>query len=198
MEARAKFGQSRRRYWFDERLTEELKATYRARNRRELSKGLRRLEGLTKWPGSAFRSEATRLGLSQGGTRRGWTEEEEEYLRERLGVVNVSKIAREMHRTVLSVESKAEKLKLSFRVREGYCVEDLCTVFGAHYSTVRSWMRRGLFGTVREEGHSLRVAERDVHRFIRRHAREYDLRRVDQDWIKGMLFGRLAGVGGQM
>jgi hypothetical protein len=179
-------------------MTEELRETYLARNKRELSKGLRKLEARYKWPGHAFRAEASRLGLSQGGHRRGWTAAEEDYLRERVGIVNVGKIARSMKRTVLSVECKADKLQLSVRVREGYCVADLCEVFGAHYSTVRSWMRRGLFGKVKEEGISLRVAERDVHRFLRTHAREYDLRRVDQVWFVAMVFGHLAGRGGQM
>ena len=75
---------------------------------------------------------------------------------------------------------------------DSYAVVDLAVVFGEHRSRIEGWVRRGLLGLPKE-----RVNGRDVHLFLRKHAREYDLRRVDQVWYKAMLFGRLAGRGGQ-
>lgn len=72
-------------------------------------------------------------------------------------------------------------------------MEDLMLAFGVHYDKVRRWMDRGLFGEVHRHGHregGNRVTDGSVVRFIRSHASEYNLKRVDEEWYKAMAFGR--------
>ncbi len=57
------------------------------------------------------------------------------------------------------------------------------------------WVERGLFGKVHRHGAEFRIGEANVVRFVREHAREYDLARVDQTWYKAMAFAELAEYG---
>jgi hypothetical protein len=183
------FGVARRLYHFDDRLTAQLREAY-AGNKVGLSRALDRLSRDTGWPRHAFKTHAIRLGITQGGHRRRWTVQEDEHLAEFMASQSLRTMARALGRSVESVDARAERLKLSRRLREGwYNLADLATVFGAHHSTVRGWMRRGFLGKV-HEGAQLRVVETNVVRFLRRLPHEYDLRRVDQLWFKGVLFGR--------
>lgn len=183
------FGQSRRIYHFTPELRDELRRAYCGK-KGELTAALNRLHRKTGWPRHAFKAEAIRLGLTTFDHRRFWTGEEIDYLREKLGVISVTRIARNLGRTVLSVESKAEKLGISRRVSEGYNMADLQVVFGESAHKVRRWMERGMFGKV-HKNNGKRINEENVVRFLRRYPHEYDLRRVDQEWFKGMVFGTL-------
>jgi hypothetical protein len=154
-----------------------------------LSLALDKLERKTGWPRHALLSEAKRLGIVTADHRREWTPAETEYIQERLGVVSVRQIAKRLGRTAESVQGRARKLAVSYRIREGYTMTDLAQVFGESDHKIRTWMSRGHFGRVHlVQGH--RVAELNVVTFLRKHALEYDLRRMDQDWFKSMVFGR--------
>jgi len=86
----------------------------------------------------------------------------------------------------------------SLRVSEGYNVSDLAEVFGVGHGRVESWARRGLLGCpTGHGGHggNVRFAATRVLRFIKTHASEYDLNRVDQEWFKSMLFSFRASEG---
>jgi len=150
------------------------------------------LQFKTKWPRHAFYWEADRLGVRTHGRRRRWTPEDVQYLEESVGSISLTGMAKRLGRTPGSVRAKIEALQLSRRVREGYTLSDLCLVFGVPADKGRAWLRRGLLGTVHANG-SLRVKAQAVDRFIREYPGEYDLRRVDQMWFKGMVFGRQAG-----
>jgi len=179
-------GQARRKYVWTEELREELRAAYRLR-KFPRARALDRMSGLTKWPRHALKVEAIRLRLVTHHTR-AWSREEEEYLRERAGVISVAGMARKLGRSQASVESRLARLKVSRKPREGYTLIDLRDAFGAHRDIVKRWMDRGLLGAVRKDN-GLRVSDEAVVRFLREHPREYDLRRVDQDWFKAMVFG---------
>jgi len=180
-------GYAHRKYNWTPELRAELQAAYRGLRKRELSAALSKLERKTGWPRHAMKSEAIRMGIITGDHRRAWTAEETEYLAERLGVVSLKQIARRLGRSHGSVESRAEKMGLSRRVKEGYCLADLCALFGESYSKVKRWQERGLLGRVHAVS-GLRVAEENVLQFIREHHCEYDLRRVDQTLFKAMVF----------
>ncbi len=157
----------------------------------QLTEGLDRLERKTGWPRHAFKYEAIRLGIVTADHRRAWTEQELAYVEERAGTESARQIARALGRSVSSVQSRMEKAGISYRVREGYTMADLAQVMGESYHKVRRWIERGLLGPSRVlNGH--RVSDRSVVTFLRRHHAEYDLRRVDQEWFKAMLFGHLA------
>jgi DNA-directed RNA polymerase specialized sigma24 family protein len=180
------FGQARRKYHFTEELRDELRRVY-CGNRAEIAAGLDRLMRRTGWPRHAFIFEASRLRIATR-QRRIWSAAETEYLAEHLGQVSVTQIARNLGRSVQSIESRAERLRFSRRAAEGYTAEDLQRVFGASYYTVRRWMERGLLGKIHDV-QGRRVTTENVLRFARKHPHEYDLRRVDQTWYKAMLFG---------
>jgi hypothetical protein len=190
-------GLARRKYYFTGELLTELRAAY-AGNKPAITKALNRLEHKTGWPRWAFTVEARRRGWITADHRRTWTPEEVEYLCNHVGVLSARRIAKLLRRSVESVTSKAERLELSRKVREGYTFADLQSVFGEHYSKVRRWYDRGLLGRGRRNGAEVRIAERDLARFIREHSSEYDLRRVDQEWFKSMVFAPLAGLGGRL
>lgn len=180
------------RYVFTPALTQALRAAY-AGDKCDLSKALTKLQQQTKWPRHAFKNQAVRLGIThQAGNWAAWTAAEDSYLADRVGVISPTRIARDLGRTVASVEHRARRLSFSLRCREGYTITDLAEVFGANHTTARAWVERGLLGRPREWS-GLRVREQAVARFIRECPGEYDLRRVDQIWFKGMVFGALAG-----
>ncbi len=186
------FGQVQRKYFFTEELREDLRRAYWGR-KQELSAAFDRLERKTGWPRGAFKAEAERLGLTPILRSRKWTSEEVEYLREKVGIIPATRMARNLKRPVSSVQAKTRKLKLSWRAQEGYNMEDLALGFGVHYDKVRRWMERGLFGQVHRHscrGGGNRVTDKNVVRFIREHVFEYDLRRVNQEWYKAMAFRR--------
>jgi hypothetical protein len=188
---------ARRKYRFAPDLLEDLRRAYRG-TKREIGEALDRLVLRTGWPRFAFKCEALRRGWTTETHRRAWTPEEIEYLREEIGVTSLKRIARNLKRSVESIEAKCEKLHLSRQRREGYNLTELQQAFGAPVSKVRRWVERGLLGTAHHNGHEVYVTEAHVVRFIRRHASEYDLRRVNQGWFKGMLFGELAEYGGRV
>lgn len=179
-----------RKYRWTPELHELLRAAYRAGSRREQTAGIDRLVRATGWPRHAAKCEARRLGITVRGARKAWTRVEDEFLQEALGVQAIRRIARKLGRSVESVEARGERLALSRRAREGYNETDLARCFGVSSTTVARWMRTGLLGPVHYCG-GHRVAEKSVARFIKRFPGEYDLRRVDGTWFKGMVFGWL-------
>jgi hypothetical protein len=175
-----------RKYFFTPEIREELRLAY-CHKKHELTAALDRLAVKTEWPRSAFKREAALQGWTTRDHQRGWTGAEEEYLAEHIGRASIKWIAAKLRRTFESVRAKGEHLRLSRRAQEGYNIADLQQAFGESAATIRRWMERGLFGKVhRWDGH--RVKELNVQIFIRDHTAEYDLRRVDQAWFKGLAF----------
>jgi hypothetical protein len=188
------FARRKRKYLFTEDLRAELRVAY-AGARPQLSRSLRLLVCKTGWPRNAFHREAARMGLA---TVRPWSVEEDEHLRENLGVISLEAIARILNRTRSSVSGRAARLALSREPREGYSVAELETALGLDRSVVIAKMKRGLFGEVSmvgvRGGLSMRVSDEGVARFLHEHPHEYSTRRVDEDWFKAMMCGRYARV----
>lgn len=181
-----RLGTASRKYVFTPALLEELRLAYCGK-KPAITAALDRLTRQTGWPRWAFKNEAIRRGWSTWDHRRGWSPEETEQLRELLGRVSIQRVARTLNRTVLSVQSRAGRLDISRRPQEGYNMTDLQLAFGESAHKVRTWMARGLFGKARSNC-GQRVTESAVRNFIRVHSAEYDLRRVDQAWYKGLAF----------
>jgi len=172
-------------------ILEELRLAYIG-NVRRTSENLNRLAARAGVPKQRLKDEAGKRGWRSQTERRPWSAAEVEFLEENLGKLSSTQIARKLGRGVASVQLRARKLQRSLRVTEGYNVSDLAEVFGVSHGRVESWARRGLLG--RATGHgghggNLRFATQCVLRFVRKHASEYDLNRVDQEWFKAILFG---------
>jgi hypothetical protein len=182
-------GKSNRKYHWTDGLREDLRAAYAAGNKTAVTAALDKLQRqMPLWPRHAFKYEAARLGLETADHRRAWTAAEQAYLEDSLGVVSIKQIARRLKRSHGSVCSRADKLGLSRRAKEGYNMADLAKLFGESHHKIKRWMERGYLGKVHlhQDGH--RVTAENVKRFTERHYHEYDLRRVDQVLFKLMIF----------
>jgi hypothetical protein len=192
----AKFAAKRRKdSELTPRIIEELRLAY-VGNVREVSSNLNRIARQTGIPKNRLKRYAQRQGLRCMAPHRPWTAEEIAYLEESLGAVSVNGIARHLKRSPGAVQCQAFKLNRSTRLSEGYNISNLAEVFGVHHLRVEIWARRGLLGKAHGHGghgSAIRFTESNVVRFIREHASEYDLARVDQTWYKAMVFERSAG-----
>jgi hypothetical protein len=181
--------QRARKFVWSDPLRAELRAAYIG-NKPHITAALDLLERRSGFPRSALKYEAGRLGIGSADHRRPWTEAEQAYLEENLGDKSVWAIARRLQRTHGSVCSRAVRLGLSRRCRNRYNIADLVICFGESREKIRRWMDRGWLGTVEihggDEGHS--VTHASVRAFVLRHYHEYDFRRVDQSWLKTMIF----------
>jgi hypothetical protein len=87
------------------------------------------------------------------------------------------------------VKAKAKSLQLCTRISEGYSQSDLAELFGVSPPTIRRWiMRRWL--TLADD----RVCDKAVIRFLKNHPDQYSLRRINEEWFKGLIFPRFGGV----
>lgn len=164
---------------FDALLTS---AYRRAQNRTELSRSLAGLERRTGFTRVVILTRAVHLGVSFS-RRKPWTCEDCALLESWAGNYTVASIARKLKRTFASVKAKAKQLEISLRVTEGYSQTDLAELLGASPTSIRRWSRIGWLTLVNG-----RVPEATVVRFLRLHPYEYQLRRVDEAWFKGLLF----------
>lgn len=65
---------------------------------------------------------------------------------------------------------------------------ELQELFGEKRRIIQGWLDRGLLGKPRRTGRKVRLAGREVRRFCLV-GREYDLARVNQPFLKAVLFG---------
>ncbi|MBA3915752.1 MAG: hypothetical protein H0X25_18245 [Acidobacteriales bacterium] len=108
-----------------------------------------------------------------------------ETLRELAGCRSKSAIAKRLGRTVCSVKAKATSLQLCTRVRDGYSQQDLTELFGVSAQTIRRWTMRSWLTVTNG-----RVCDEAVIRFLKNHPDQYSLRRVNEEWFKGLIFPR--------
>jgi len=72
------------------------------------------------------------------------------------------------------------------RFNRGYSIAELQRLFGEPEHKIQSWLRRRLLVAESEDEP---IPGREVRRFLHGSFWEWDLRRVDQAWVKWMLFG---------
>lgn len=176
-------------YVWDAQKDLRLRRCYDRTVRCELSRELSRLSRELGYPKSALRRRAEQLGLTLWSHVR-WTPQEIRFLEEYAGTRTVGWIVHRLRtrtgigRSYNAVKCKAEEIGRSLRLREGYTQSDLATLFGTTESTVSKWFARGWLAVNREG----RVTDRDVLRFIAQHHWEWHFKRVDEAWLKGLLF----------
>ncbi|MDE2097835.1 MAG: hypothetical protein KGL39_11350 [Patescibacteria group bacterium] len=175
----------RRIYRFTAELRDALREAY-CLAKPDRAAAIAKLQKRTGWPRHAFHLEAGRMGI-QSHHPPVWSPEEENYLAEAIGTVSLNRMSLTLKRSPEAIKVRAARLHFSRRVKQGYNLADLCTLFGETHHRVKRWMDRGLLGKVHEVS-GLRVTEENVLRFIRDHHAEYNLRRVDQYLFKAMVF----------
>jgi len=125
---------------------------------------------------------ASELGLSFC-RRQAWSAAEINIVRENLGGLSKASLARKLGRSYYSLKALCSRLNLSSRITEGYSHSELAELLGVSPKTVRKWVENGWL-LVR----SGRISEQSTERFLKSYPEEYDLRRVDATWFKGMVF----------
>ena len=172
-----------RTYPFSAELTELLRDAYRTGRRREVSERLRKVMRLRpEWPAWVWFNEAARLGLQAEIGRRRWSASEDRELMLCLGSETVATIAARIGRSRRAVYQRAEKLRISTMVRDGFSETGLAACFGVSQKAVATWVEEGWL--VMRAG---RISEEAVAAFVRQYPQAYDLRRVDQVWFKSLL-----------
>jgi hypothetical protein len=127
-------------------------------------------------------SRAAVLGLSSD-VRRPWSKEDLLFLRDNLGRITTTVIARKLGRTYYSVKAQVSKLGMSVRLTEGYTQGDLQQLLGVSKRRIEKWVQ---MDWLRMKAN--RASEASVARFLRSHPGEYALSRVDEAWFKGLVF----------
>ncbi|MBA3914863.1 MAG: hypothetical protein H0X25_13660 [Acidobacteriales bacterium] len=153
-----------------------------AQNRPNLSARLDAIQKVTGFTRVVILAHAAALGISYC-VRRGWSPQETELLLEMAGSSSLSVIARRLGRTVWSVRAKAKALHLTMRVSDHYTKLDLGELFGVTHRTISRWVERGWL--VCEGG---KITEHSVSHFLRKRPEQYHLRRVNEEWFKGIIF----------
>ena len=177
---------SRLKYPWTEQQLADLRRLYaeHVHYRPALTLAIRAFAKRHSFPPHIVKLKAGQLRLTRD-IRQFWTKEELTYVREHAGRVRKHKIAKHLGRGYLSVQCMINFLGLQARVTEGYSRHDLALVFGVSEYVVRQWIARGW---LRPTPAIDRVPEGQVKRFIESHPEEYNLKRVDEAWFKGMLF----------
>lgn len=161
-----------------------LRKCYAVARRRDLVKAITEMARRTGFPRTQVYSQARRLGLTFIMKRR-WTQEEIDYLNENRGVTPTRVMAKVLQRSVDSILIQLTRMGASGRVVDGYTGRDVAGLFGIGWELQKAWERRGLM----KRGPNGRFTDETILNFIKRYPHEYDLRRVDQTWFKGLVFG---------
>jgi hypothetical protein len=147
-----------------------------------LIQNLNRIQQMSGFSRFTINSRAAVLGLSCD-VRRPWSKEDLLFLRDNLGRINTTVIARKLGRTYYSVKAQVSKLGMSVRLTEGYTHADLQQLLSVSKRRVYKWVQ---MDWLRMKAN--RASEASVARFLRSHPGEYVLSRVDEAWFKGLIF----------
>jgi len=118
------------------------------------------------------------------------TEEELEILAEYAGEKTIGWITKTLKRhtgigrSYNAVKCKAEEIGRSLRLASGYSQNDIVQLFGTTQSTVAKWFAR-CWLVADKNG---RTSDEKVLRFLCEYPSEWHFKRVDECWVKGMLF----------
>ena len=175
----------RRMYFFTPAIERRMREAWSLR-KRERTAAIDAIVADTAISRPAVKQHAIRLGLCTE-RRTIWTAEEDRRLVMMLGNLSTKRIARELKRSVDSVASRADALKLSRAPREGYTRETLRNILGAPLHRIDEWIDRGWLGRqIDAESIPLRIADSSLIAFIYNHMDEIDFRMADQTFLKGV------------
>ena len=112
-----------------------------------------------------------------------WTPADLGYLHEHAGNVSVYRMAKELHRTPLSVKHQLFRMQVSGAVRDGYSRRELRELFGVRQEVIASWIRRGWLAVDAED----RISDEAIERFVWEHMQDYRFASCEEWWLKQML-----------
>ena len=141
-----------------------------------------------KMPRWVVSRRAKALGLICARTRKEWTKEEDDLLRESAGEKPVELIRKELGRSRNSVINRIKRLGLSRAVVYcGYTLRELEQCFGIGHHAIERWVAKGYMKKRLNDRNEWNISDTTILNFIICFPAEYDLRRVDQVWFKGLI-----------
>ncbi|MBA7711953.1 hypothetical protein ES703_120921 [subsurface metagenome] len=144
-----------------------------------------------------LKHQMRRMGLCpKCAERKSWTPEEEERLAELLGKCCLEKAAYQMHRTVASLASKAKRLGLTLRGKDGwFTAREVAEILGVPNAWVRRRIESGAlkasyhYGIKPGSPFSWHIQKEDLRAFIRHYPEELGGRVVDFIQVVDILVG---------
>lgn len=174
---------SRLKYPFDAAKDAIVRATWSSPQRhRQLTPLITEAVRRIGYPRYIVKLRAQRLGLTFD-TRHMWTAEEEQFLLNNAGRLTPRAMQRVLGHGWTKIQSKIHSMGLRTAIREGMTALDIEMALGVSRLTVQKWERDGWLK--RKAG---RFPDAMVRAFVEQHPEQYDLRKVDQDWFKALLF----------
>ncbi len=166
--------------------TDEQKEMLRTRYTGNLQSALL-LAGLTGHPLHSVVGQLHKLGLGRRIEYRVWTPDEEELLAGLITQFPISSVAAKLGRSINSVACKAQQMRLSRRIRDGYFTQgEVAEILGVAHRWVgarialKELHAEPLNGYIPGNGGSKwHIAESSLRKFIITHATELTGRNVD-------------------
>lgn len=181
---RAKKRGNRRRWFFTPEQDEVIKKRYDPRKRGAVA-AIAEILKLPKW---VITRRARALGLVRERIRQYWTKEEDNFLKKWAGERSVGWIRAQLKRGENSVITRIKRLKLSRTLlSDGYTLKELEQCFGIGHHAIERWVVRGYLKKRMNEQGTWNISEASILTFVICYPAEYDLRRVDQVWFKGLI-----------
>lgn len=145
------------------------------------------LSALTGHPLSSVRGQLHKLGLGRQIKHRDWTPDEEELLADLITQLPIGKVAAKLERSINSVANKAQHMRLSRRIRDGYFTQtEVAEILGVDHRWVgariaaKELRAEPINGYIPDGGGSKwHIAEDDLRKFILAHAVDLTGRNVD-------------------
>lgn len=126
-----------------------------------------------------------------------WTEEEDEFLKERVGKVSFSALAKNLNRTVIAVESRTEKLGISSTKFESgrLTANELANALGVDSHAVYRWIKKddlkATYKSTRKEAKFYLIEVNDFWNWTERNKDKLNFFRIDPlallpepDWVE--------------
>ncbi len=117
-----------------------------------------------------------------------WAPEEDDYLREHVGIRPYPSIAKKLGRTVWGVKNRAREIGVGAYGR-AINLAQVAEMFGVHRYTPRAWVRRGVLRArktrIGSRGQFV-VADHELERFIEEHPEEYDPARMTDRYYRNL------------
>ncbi len=112
-------------------------------------------------------------------SRKKWTKEEREYLKENWGSIKVDTIAKTLKRSKKAIGNQAYYLGLGTQMK-WYSPREIADILGVHLSTIKRYMDEGKLESVRDKTKNKRrmSSEQQIRTFMKKHQDLWDTRKV--------------------
>ena len=130
---------------------------------------------------------------------RPWTQEEIEYLEDKYGAISLTTIAKNLNRSISSVNTKKTKLKLGsvYNATEYLTIPQLAEIVGVDRTTVADWIKNKYLNATKRvlhtKGKYWRIKTSDFWKFVKEYPKFIDFSKFEENslgkepaWVKNV------------